>query len=227
MAYRLAVFSYIDDPFDPPGEQKFGGGQAFMFELGRWLVRLGHDVTFVTQLNDSTKLEFETLGPHARIYRVRAGEVKYKAGEEASEDIDTLVSGTLDILGDIDCFEFIHAQYWISGAIALDFLKARGERTPLFYYPLSFGRIKRGRGPHADPHAECRERIEPDVLARADTIVVGTPTERDQLREHYPEVSPNQILLSPLWYDADVFRPRPEPAHDFVRRAARRFAQGA
>ena len=219
--------AYIDDPFDPPGEARFGGGQEFIFEFGRCLVRRSYDVTYVTQLNDPSKSKFERLGPRCRIHRIAAGAIRDRAGEEAGADIDELTDSTLELFEASSSFDTLYAQYWVSGEIALRFRRARQETTPIFYYPLSFGRAKRGSGPHSDPLADLRERIEPNVLRECDAIVVGSPEERDLLSAHYPEITTNQILLAPLWYDAYAFRPRPECSFDYVRRATRRFSEGA
>lgn len=224
MLRRIWVLAYIDDPFDPPGEGRFGGGQSFIFELGRRFVRQGFDVTYVTQLNDSAKSEFERLGPRCRLHRIPVGETRYKLGEELGVEIDELTENTLSLAREHLPIDFIHAQYWISGAVAVR-LKAEFGST-VFLYPLSFGRSKRAKVDPGDVLAALREEIEPGMLKACDHIVVGTPEERQLLRSNYPEIQDDQVLLAPLWSDANTFYPRPEPADHYVRRATRRFSEG-
>ena len=227
MRRRAGVFAFVDDPFDPPGARRFGGGQALSFELGRWLVRSGFDVTYVTHLNAPAKSSYEGLGPVSRIYRIATQNAEYLPGENLAMEIDKLYANTEQALIEVPDFDIIHALYWVSGAVALWWQKQRAASAPVILHPISFGRFKHGRGPHTEPTLIQRERIEPDVLANCQTVVVGSPEERDRLVTNYPEVSTDQILLAPLWYDDDVFQPRPEPADTFVRRASRRFTEGA
>ncbi|MEO7826196.1 MAG: glycosyltransferase [Allosphingosinicella sp.] len=225
MLRRLWLLAFIDDPFDPPGEARLGGGQVFMFDLGRSLVREGFDVTYVTQLNNPAKARFERLGPRCRIHRLEVGEARYRPGEEVGEEIDALACLTLELARAAPAIDVVHAQYWISGAVALR-LKAEFG-VPFFLYPLSFGRSKRATVDPEDRLAVRREAIEPEVLAACDHIVVATPDERDLLQRHYPGIRDDQILLAPLWSDATLFYPRPESADRYLRRAVGRFAEGA
>lgn len=224
MEHRIWVIALIDDPFDPPGEGRYGGGQSFIFDLGRGFVRQGFDVTYITQLNAPTKPRFERFGPRCRIYRLEAGEARYRLGEEAALSIDILAQKTAELLEVAPAPETIHAQYWVSGAVAV---RVRASRPiPIFLYPMSFGRAKQAAGEARSPFSELREQIEPDVLVACDHVVVGTPDECALLRRHYESVRDEQILLAPLWCDGQLFSPRPEPADHYVRRAARRFAEG-
>ena len=224
MRKHVWILAFIDDPLDPPGEGRFGGGQSFMFDLGRGLVRAGFDVTFVTELNDEAKPTFERFGPRSRLHRIQVGEVRYKQGEELGLEIEKLAEQSVCLARAAVQPDFIHAQYWVSAAVALEIKSKIGG--VVFYYPLSFGRQKRRTIDPADQLAMRREEVEPTVLRDCDYIVVGTPEERNVLKRHYPGVRNEQILLAPLWSDAAVFHPRPERPDHFVRRAARRYTEG-
>ncbi|MEA2329592.1 MAG: hypothetical protein QOE68_4551, partial [Thermoanaerobaculia bacterium] len=52
---NILIITLTDDPFDPPGESRYGGAQRFMFDLGRYLVRRGHHVVFMTRQSRSRK----------------------------------------------------------------------------------------------------------------------------------------------------------------------------
>jgi hypothetical protein len=221
MAQAIWVLAFIDDPFDPPGEGLLGGGQSFIFDLGRGLVAAGFDVTYVTRLNDPEKPRFETLGPRCRIHRVEAGEHRYKAGESLADDLDLLVNATVALMSEALPVLAVHAQYWISG-VAAAAVKHRFA-VPFFLYPMSFGRAKRRTIDPNDCFALRREAEEPAMLSACDHIVVGTPHERELVRRHYPEIRDDQLLLAPLWCDSELFGERPEPADHYVRRAAARF----
>jgi hypothetical protein len=225
MPQSIWVLAFIDDPFDPPGEGLLGGGQSFIFDLGRSFVAAGFDVTFATRLNDPQKRRFEALGPRCRIHRIEAGDPRYKAGEELADDIDLLVSATTGLMRDALPVLAVHAQYWVSGVVAA--AVKRELAVPFYLYPMSFGRAKRSAIDPHDRFALRREAEEPAMLSACDHIVVGTPHERDLARRHYPEIRDDQLLLAPLWCNSNMFSERPEPPDHYVRRAAARFAQGA
>ena len=59
---HVIVTSMIDDPFDPPGNERVGGGHVFLFDLGRYLIRRGFQVTYIIRKNSQKKKSLEKLG---------------------------------------------------------------------------------------------------------------------------------------------------------------------
>ncbi|HEX8238270.1 MAG TPA: glycosyltransferase [Allosphingosinicella sp.] len=224
MVRHVWVLAFIDDPFDPPGEGLLGGGQAFIFDLGRGFVQAGLDVTYVTRLDSPSKDTFQRLGPRCRIHRVAAGPRQYLQGEQVGRHLEALTAATRGLIESTSSPAAIHAQYWVSGVVATRLKAAIGPRV--FLYPMSFGRAKRLQVDPTERDAVLRETEEPRMLVNCDHIVVGTPDERALVRRLYPEVRDEQLLLAPLWCDSALFNPRPEPADHYVRRAASRFTEG-
>jgi hypothetical protein len=224
MVQHAWVLAFIDDPFDPPGEALLGGGQAFIFDLGRALVQGGLDITYVTRLDNPSKEPFQSLGPRCRIHRLAVGPQRYLRGERVGRHLADLAAATAALFERSPPAVAIHAQYWVSGVVAKRLKSAYG--VPIFLYPMSFGRAKRRHVDPSDRDAVLREAEEPSMLRDVDHIVLGTPGERDLVRRFYPEIRDEQLLLAPLWSDAAHFSPRPEPADHYVRRSASRFGEG-
>src|SRR5712692_10219803 len=79
--FHVVMLCLTDDPLDPPGWERFGGGHLFVLDLGRYLVRLGWRADYVTRRNAPTKQVCEELGPLCRVTRVDVG---------PAEDVATL-----------------------------------------------------------------------------------------------------------------------------------------
>lgn len=221
---HIGICCMIDDPFDPPGHGRFGGGHVFMFELGRYLVQAGNRVTFLTRRNAAQKPRLEQLGPYCTLLRIPAGPAEEIAVEDVGAFTDNLVDASGEFFGHEGWPQVVHAQYWISGEVARR-LKNIGEFR-ILYHPLSFGRRKRELGFSRGAANEQREVVEPRVLNAADVIVTVTPFERQTLQRLYPEIDDEKCVLVPHGVDTDVFCPRPDDTGIYVRRQTRRFLEG-
>jgi D-inositol-3-phosphate glycosyltransferase len=219
------MISVIDDPFDPPGGERFGGGHLFVFDLGRFLIRRGHRVTYITRLNDPRKLDKEQLGPMCTVYRLRVGPLSDVPPSELGGFLAEMTSQSLALLDNISSFDAIHSHYWLSGIIARE-IAARWP-THHVHSLLSLGRVRKSVGEELRPGDEKRDRDEVRVFNEADRLIACCPAEKKDLQALYPEIRHQRIYIIPYGVDNDVFLPRPESSHDFVRRTARRFTQGA
>jgi glycosyltransferase involved in cell wall biosynthesis len=221
---HIGIICVIDDPFDPPGHGRFGGGHTFMFDLGRYLIRNGHQVSYVTRLNSETKSLFDNLGPRCSILRIPAGPPKDVDTEQTSLYIDFMEQETTSFFMSRGWPDVIHAQYWVSGEIARRLKGAANFR--FLFHPLSFGRQKYAAGTDNNATSDLRMIIEPAVLYASDVIVAVTPYEKEVLREFYPEVNNEKCVLVPHGVDTELFIPRPDTPDHYFRRQANRFLQG-
>ena len=87
---HIIIVSMIDDPFDPPGQHRFGGGQLFLFDLGRYLVRKGNEVTYIVRKNDRSKPDKDQLGQKCKILRLEVGPTEEITPNKVATLIDKL-----------------------------------------------------------------------------------------------------------------------------------------
>lgn len=219
---RIGLVSMIDDPFDPPGFERFGGGQLFIFDLGRFLVQEGYHVTFVSRLNSSSKAVFDEIGPLCEIYRLAVGPA------------EELWPGTVGIYLDELCFSFqallykakfqftaIHSHSWIAGEVVRRF---RSECQVRHVHSIqSLGRANRENGEPLGPSATVRDECELLVFRSADALIALSAPQYSNLQRLYPEVDLTRTHIIPHGVDPDVFYPRPQSERDFVRRQALGF----
>jgi D-inositol-3-phosphate glycosyltransferase len=222
---HILMLSVIDDPFDPPGGERFGGGHLFVFDLGRYLIRKGHYITYLTRANDPGKSEKEQLGSMCTIHRLRVGPLSDVPPVELGPFVPELTLKSIALLDEIGSFDVIHSHYWLSGIVARE-LAAR-RPTHHVHSLLSLGRVRRVAGEESKLGDVERDRGEIRVFTEADRLIACCPAERRDLQTLYPEIPHNHICIVPYGVDCDVFLPRPESSRDYVRRTTRRFAQGA
>ena len=216
---RVLLLCLTDDPFDPPGWERAGGGHFFVFDLGRYLVRLGFDVHYVTRRNSPNKRAFEDLGPRCRIHRVDEGPADDRHPLELHSSFDRLVERVASLL-DLADYDVVHSINWLSGSVARRLIRTSGIRH--VHSILSLGRLRATLREEASSGDELRDRLELDVFDNADVLIAVTSSERDDLQRLYPEITHDRIVVIPYGVDPDLFYPRPESRDDFVLRQTRR-----
>lgn len=220
---HVLLITLIDDPFDPPGLGRFGGGHYFIFDLARHLVRQGDAVTLITRLNREGKALRQQISPALNIHRLAVGPPEDIKGEDVGTFLPELKKGAIDLLTGLS-FDAVHSQYWVSGIVALAWSKATSTRH--VHAPLSFGRRKKAEGLQPSVHAQFRDVCELEIFTSADWLVVTSPDEREALRRLYPEVENENIALVPYGVDTELFHPRPGSPDHYLRRQARNAGKG-
>ena len=217
---RILLLTLTDDPFDPAGVGRFGGSQAFFFDLSRQLVRMGHCVTVVTRLNDPGKPRFQSLGPLCSIHRVAVGpplEVDHHSLGHLRED---LIANVLALPLD-GRFHILQTSNWLSGSVGLGLTPGIADKH--VHHLLSLGRVRLTLGEERSAHDKARDEWECRIFASADALVCVTEDERAALERLYPDVEKHKVTIIPYGIDPDIFSPRPGDAYDYIRRTSNRF----
>lgn len=218
---RILLLTLTDDPFDLAGVGRFGGSQAFFFDLSRQLVRMGHRVTIVTRLNDPGKPRFQSLGPLCCVHRVGVGPASEVDHHSLGYLREELVAGVLALRLD-GRFDILQTSNWLSGAVGLALVPSIADRH--VHHLLSLGRVRLSLGEESSSSDKDRDEWECRVLASADVLVCVTEDERSALERLYPDVAKRKVTIIPYGIDPDVFSPRPGDAYDYIRRSSNGFA---
>jgi glycosyltransferase involved in cell wall biosynthesis len=218
---RILLLTLTDDPFDPAGVGRFGGSQAFFFDLSRQFVRMGHGVTIVTRLNDPGKPRFQSLGPLCSVHRLAVGPAAEVNHHSLGHLREELIAGVLALdLG--GRFDILQTSNWLSGAVGLALMPSIAERH--VHHLLSLGRVRLALGEEPSSHDKDRDEWECRVIASADALICVTEDERGALERLYPDVPKRKAIIIPYGVDPDVFSPRPGDAYDYIRRSSNGFA---
>ncbi|MBV9494198.1 MAG: glycosyltransferase [Acidobacteria bacterium] len=217
---NVLIITLTDDPFDPPGENRYGGAQRFMFDLGRHLVRGGHFVLFVTRQSRPGKPLRQTFGSRCEIRRFPIGPSHELSHHDLWSHADEIQTRVCEIVQSAKPFDSVLSFSWLSGLAAI----ASGLR-PHVHHILSLGRVRRTlkESPHASD--EARDRGEVHVFTKADRLICVCRDEFQSLVTLYPEIDAAKSRIVPYATDGDVFYRRPCDADDYVRRQAEGLTQ--
>lgn len=219
---NILIITLTDDPFDPPGESRYGGAQRFMFDLGRHLVRAGHYVLFVTRQSRPGKPLHQTFGLRCQVRRFAVGPSDELTHHELWRFQEEIESKVLAIVKDGPPFDAVLSFSWLSGLMAI----ATGTH-PFVHHVLSLGRVRRMLGESSHPSDDARDHGEVEVFRRADRLICVCRDEFQSLQTLYPEIESSKGRIVPYGIDGSVFYHAPCDADDYVRRSSQRLEEGS
>lgn len=184
--------------FFAPGNSRFG------FDMDRLLVERGHEVHVLSAVGpqgpaDGTAVDGVSFHTFPRregglFTRLAGARVDYRAKLEALPPFDVLVLNQ-PVCGDAvlrsPAARGVPRVYWFISPWAAEW---RVENPDA-------GRLK------AWVHAGLRNRMEGQVLAASDAVLVESGFIRDQLAGHHPEIPPAKVTLATGAVDLRRFRP--------------------
>ncbi|NVO12329.1 MAG: glycosyltransferase [Bacteroidales bacterium] len=222
---KVVISSMIDDPFDPPGSGRYGGGHLFLFDLGRYLIRQGIPIVYICRNNSPNKKHYEELGSLCSIYRLNIGPAEELPTNKISNYIIELVDGFNTIMTKLGEVNVIHTSYWISGIVAHEYCKNNNIKHVNTI--LSLGRLKHRDENHLSDYEILRDRLEIKLFNSVDVIIAICQDEKNNLIKLYPELKQDincQIISNGI--DENIFYKRPESSSNLICRATYRFKQG-
>jgi D-inositol-3-phosphate glycosyltransferase len=181
---RVALLCMHTSPLAAPGKSRDAGGMnIYVRELARHLGRRGIAVDIFTRWTDPTLPQIMAIGVKARLIHIPAGPIAPLHKNDLFAHVAQFVDG-------IDCFavsqrldyQIIHSHYWLSGVAGIDLARRWGAPHIVMFHTLA--RLKQRARPEEE---ELPLRIEQErhVLAEADSIVVATEDERQQILHLY------------------------------------------
>ena len=199
---RVAVFSMHTSPLAQPGAGDGGGMNVYVRALASALARAGVECDVYTRAEDAHQPAVVEVEPGFRVVHVTAGPRAPLPRFELPDLVDDFVDEAGRLLDEAPPVEVLHANYWLSGAVAHRLKHARDVPMVATFHTLA--RVKADAGVDDDP--DQRARTEHEVIACADLMLASTDAERDQLATHYGAV-PERIEIVPPGVDHSVFFP--------------------
>ena len=213
---RVAVFSMHTSPLAQPGAGDGGGMNVYVRALARALARAGVDCDVYTRAEHAAQPLVVQVERGFRVVHVEAGPRAPLAKYELAGLVDAFVDAAVDRMRGFDPVDVLHANYWLSGAIAHRLKHELGLPLVATFHTLA--RVKARAGFDDDP--ALRTRTEQEVIACADLMLASTDDERAQLASLY-DADPERIEVVPPGVDHAVFAPGDR------RRARRRLRLGS
>jgi D-inositol-3-phosphate glycosyltransferase len=199
---RVAVFSMHTSPLAQPGAGDGGGMNVYVRALASALARAGVECDVYTRAEQENQPPVVEVEPGFRVVHVTAGPRTPLPRYELLALVDPFVAETNRLLETAPPVEVLHANYWLSGAVAHQLKHLRNLPLVATFHTLA--RVKADAGVDDDP--DQRARTEHDVIACADLMLASTDDERDQLETLYGAVA-ERVEIVPPGVDHSVFFP--------------------
>ena len=199
---RVAMLSVHTSPLAQPGAGDGGGMNVYVRSLGEALARSGVACDVLTRAEHPGQEPIVELEPGLRVVHLDAGPPAPVEKHALTGLTDDLVAAAREHLQcGRACYTAMHANYWISGAVAHR-LKHELD-VPLVATFHTLARTKAEAGILDDP--EERSRIEAEVVRCADVLVVSTPDERAALIERDADADRVEVIAPGV--DHTLFSP--------------------
>jgi D-inositol-3-phosphate glycosyltransferase len=199
---RVAVFSMHTSPLAQPGAGDGGGMNVYVRALASSLARAGVECDVYTRLEDDVQPALVDVEPGFRVVHVDAGPRMVVPKHELHALVEPFVDEAARLLKAAEPVEALHANYWLSGAVAHRLKHALDLPLVATFHTLA--RVKADAGVDDDP--EHRTTVEHEVIACADLMLASTIDERDQLATLY-DADADRIEIVPPGVDHVVFSP--------------------
>ena len=202
---RVALLCYHTSPLAALGKSRDAGGMnVYVRELAIALGRRGVVVDIFTRWTDPSLPQIISLGVNARIIHIPAGPIAPVHKNDLFPYLAQFVAG-------IECFAIsehidytiIHSHYWLSGVAGMDLKRRWGAPHIVMFHTLA--RLKQQARPEEQETA-LRIDYERRIIHAADSIVVATEDEREQINRLYG--APRQMMHTiPCGVDLGTFTP--------------------
>jgi len=196
------MLSVHTSPLAQPGTGDSGGMNVYVRSLASALVAAGVDCDVITRAEHPEQPPVVVVEPGFRVVHVEAGPRRPVDKDALPALVGDLARAAREWLVESDGVDVLHANYWISGAVA-HVLKHELD-LPMVATFHTLTHVKAAAGV-SDDHAD-RARFESDIIRCADGLVASTPYEREQLVRGY-DADPDRIEVIPAGVDHAAFFP--------------------
>lgn len=175
---------------------------VYVRALASALAQAGVDCDVYTRAEHPEQPDIVAVEPGFRVLHVPAGPRAPVAKHALVDLVDPFVAAAEAILLEQPPVDVLHANYWLSGAVAHRLKHALDLPLVATFHTLA--RVKADAGVDDDP--ELRSRIEQEIITCSDLILASTDDERVQLATLY-DADPERIEIVAPGVDHTVFEP--------------------
>lgn len=198
---RIGFISLHTSPLDAPGSKDAGGMNVVELHQAKALADRGHQVELVTRRDNTDLPDLVEVHPGVVVRQLVAGPTEplaKSAQEQWIEDFSTA-------LGELEPYDVIHSQHWMSGVAALPVAKAWGVPHVQSFHsvaalpgdPLSEGE------PPESPGRNAGERL----IARESDLVVAVSRYEARTIIERCGADPARVVVVHPGVDSALFHP--------------------
>jgi len=182
-----------------------GGQNVYVDKLSYELGKIGFMVDIYTRWDNSNLPEVVDIYKNVRVVHIKAGPKISLEKENILPFMDEFKDNTLAFI-DKHCltYDIIHANFFMSGLVALNIKKERGIPYVITFHAL--GKIRKIHQKEMDKFPVVRFEIEEKVAENADQVIAECPQDMKDLIKHY-NTDRNKISIIPCGYDPEEMYP--------------------
>ena len=209
MIRRVALVSEHASPAATLGGVDCGGQNVYVAQLALHLARRGAAVDVFTRRDRADQPEVQRWAPGVRIVHAPAGPATVICKEALLPYMDEFARFVIDFAVDDGVrYDVAHANFWMSGLVALAMRQTLGVPTVVTFHAL--GRVRRRHQGDADRSPPERVTLEQRIVDEADGIVAECPEDTQDLLTLYG-ADTSRMCLIPCGVDRTCFHPIPKP----------------
>src|SRR4051794_8442943 len=214
MTRRIALISEHASPLSVLGGVDSGGQNVYVGQVAKQLAELGYDVDVFTRRDCERLPEIAEWESGIRIVHVPAGPPAFLRKEDMLPYMDDFTAYMLRFCQcQPECYDLVHANFWMSGQVACELKKALGVPFVITFHAL--GRVRRLHQKGADQFPDQRFAVEDRIVAEADRILAECPQDEEDLIRLY-NAEPTRIAIVPCGFDPAELSPMSKPLARFA-----------
>ncbi len=180
----IAIISEHASPLADLGGVDSGGQNVYVANIARNLARLGYQVDIFTRRDSASLPEIYNWTDGIRVIHVPAGPAEYVRKEELLGHMEAFSEYMIAFIRrQGKPYDLIHANFWMSGLVALNVKAALGIPFVVTFHAL--GHVRRQYQGKDDGFPDQRFEGEQRIVQDADGIVAECPQDRDDLLMFY------------------------------------------
>lgn len=205
MKKRIAFISEHASPLATLGGVDSGGQNVYVDKLTKQLANLGYDIDIYTRWDDKRLPQIVDCHNGVRVIHVKAGPIEVLKKEALFPYMDEFTDNMMICMKEQNAYpELIHANFWMSGYVALTIKKALSIPFVITFHAL--GKVRRQFQGKADGFPDSRFEIEERIVKEADHIIAECPQDKEDLLVHYA-AHQDKISIIPCGFDQHEFYP--------------------
>lgn len=205
MKIKVAFISEHASPLATIGGVDSGGQNVYVAELAKQLAGIGYEIDIYTRNDDFSLQKIIDWIPGIRVIHVNAGPACPVPKEELWSYMPEFRDNMLSFMQKEKLnYELIHANFWMSGWVALEIKEILGVPFAITFHALGY--IRKLYQHDEDKFPSVRIPVEKEIAKYADVIIAECPQDKQDLINYYsaPE---ERIAVIPCGFSKDEFNP--------------------
>ncbi|TLD42462.1 MAG: Glycosyl transferase, group 1 [Candidatus Jettenia ecosi] len=202
---RIAIISEHASPITLFGGVDSGGQNVYVGQLAKNLALLGYEVDVFTRRDNNRLPKIFPWIKGVRIIHVPAGPPEFIPKEDLFPYMTQFTEYTARFLKNNKKYDIIHANFWMSGFVAMNLKRSLGIPFVITFHAL--GHVRRLHQREADKFPEIRSMIEDCIMKEADHIIAECPQDKEDMIHFYTHAKPEKITIIPCGFDPSELWP--------------------